>query len=466
MDPLRTVQLHQPGPAGDDDQAPRRGRQQRQHLSGVERVVEQEQDPPLGQGGPPQGGAAGLVLRHALVRHAQRAQQRAERGGRLHGLLDRRVAAQVDEEPPVRIRLRQLVRGPHRQGGLAAAAHAVQGHDPGPLRGPLRAREQLPQLPLPTGEVGQVVRERGRGQRRRRLRRGGRRGRRGGGLLGGGQLLGVAQDRLVQPGQTRPRVHAQLLDEQGAGPAVLLQRLRGPPGAVQGEHQLAPQVLAERVLRDQGAQVADEFPGLAPVQPQLVELLGRGQPPLVQGGGRRRERRAPASRHDGAPPQGERLAQPVGRLVRQSGGDVPPGLGGQPVEAAQVELVVVHDGAVAGAVGDDQGGPLRDAAAQIGDGLADLVDGRRRRIVVPDGLDEPGDRHHPAGLQQQGDQNPFLDGPPEPYPVPVGPDLQCPENVAAHRVRRGRRHTSSPWLMSRKSPGRARHQGKITGRRR
>ncbi len=243
-DPLGAVQVHQPRPAGDQDQTAGGGWQQRPYLCGVARVVEQKQHPPAREGGPPQRRPATLVLGDPLVGDAEGAQQRAEHGGRLQGFLAGGVAAQVEAEPPVRVLVGELVGGAHREGGLAAAAHAVDGHDPRPVTGFGGVPQQGAQFLLAAGEVGEVVGERG------QRRRGGRGLRGGGGLLrlGAGQLVAVAQDRLVQLGQPGARVDAEFRDEHVPHPAELLQGLGRAARAVQGEHQLAAQGLAQRML--------------------------------------------------------------------------------------------------------------------------------------------------------------------------------------------------------------------------
>lgn len=79
-------------------------------------------------------------------------------------------------ELPVGIPAGQPVRGAHGQGGLAHAAHAVDGHDPGvPVAAPalvLHVVEELGQFLGAAGEVGQVVGQgaRGVGRRGRRSR--------------------------------------------------------------------------------------------------------------------------------------------------------------------------------------------------------------------------------------------------------------------------------------------------------
>jgi hypothetical protein len=62
------------------------------------------------------------------------------------------------------------------------------------------------------------------------------------------ELSILAQDRLVQPPQLRARLHPDLLHEHRPRLAVSVQRLRLPATAIQRQHALRVQPLAQRVL--------------------------------------------------------------------------------------------------------------------------------------------------------------------------------------------------------------------------
>ena len=123
----------------------------------------------------------------------------------------------------------------------------------------------------------------------------------------------------MQPAQLRAGLDADLLHERRARAAVGLQRLRLPPGAIQREHQLPVQALAQRMLGDEPLELADQL-AMAPVRELGVDRLReRGQPQLLQPPDlRRRERLVGDVGQRRAPPQRERLARRRRRATSRS----------------------------------------------------------------------------------------------------------------------------------------------------
>ncbi len=68
----------------------------------------------------------------------------------------------------------------------------------------------------------------------------------------------LAQDRLMQPAQLRPRLHTDLLDEPLARATVFLERLHLPSVAVERQHQLSGEPLPGRIVGHQLSQLADQ----------------------------------------------------------------------------------------------------------------------------------------------------------------------------------------------------------------
>ena len=66
----------------------------------------------------------------------------------------------------------------------------------------------------------------------------------------------LREDRALERLQRRGRLDPEALDERLPGRAVDLERLGLPAGAVEREHQLAAQPLAQRMLRDEGLELA------------------------------------------------------------------------------------------------------------------------------------------------------------------------------------------------------------------
>ena len=148
-----------------------------------------------------------------------------------------------------------------------------------------------------------------------RALRGGRRDRGGalGSLLGGSREVEtriLLQDRSLERLERRGRVDAELLDQRAPRLLVGLERLGLSARPVQREHQLTAQPLAQRVLRDETLELADELRmaaereiGLDPLlerrEAKLLEADDRGLGELLVGEVRQRR----------AAPERERLAE-------------------------------------------------------------------------------------------------------------------------------------------------------------
>ena len=136
----------------------------------------------------------------------------------------------------------------------------------------------------------------------------------------GGILLEDPPMELLQP---LPRCDSELLVERPPCLTVRSQRLRLPPGAVEREHQLCAQVLAERMLDDQHLELRDQLAGAAEGKVGLEAVLHRFDPQLVQPGDLRRNgvlvqdvlERPPAPERERS---SERLARRCGLVVEHS----------------------------------------------------------------------------------------------------------------------------------------------------
>ena len=82
--------------------------------------------------------------------------------------------------------------------------------------------------------------------------------------------------------QLRPGLEADLLDQPGPRGAVGLQRLRLAAVAVEREHELAAQPLAQRMLAHERLQLADHARVVAERELRLDAQLDRRQPQLLQ----------------------------------------------------------------------------------------------------------------------------------------------------------------------------------------
>ena len=163
-------------------------------------------------------------------------------------------------------------------------------------------------------------------QRRRRDRQGGGEH----GLHGGRGRDGrvelerrvLGEDRGLQALELRARVQAEVLDQDVAGAAVGVERVGLAAGAVEGEHQLRVQALAEGVLGGEALELAGDG-GVAAerevvLEPLLERVQARAHQPvgLDQRRGRAAARRSAAGRGTARAPRAATRRRPRGTLPR------------------------------------------------------------------------------------------------------------------------------------------------------
>ena len=118
------------------------------------------------------------------------------------------------------------------------------------------------------------------------------------------------EDRLVQRRSSAPGLDADLLDQRRPRPAVRLERLGLAAAAVQREHQLAVQTLAQRLLRHRGLQLGDQI--RVPAQRQL------GLDRASNAAQRRSSSRAISACANGSYARSASAARATGRAPRRS----------------------------------------------------------------------------------------------------------------------------------------------------
>ena len=288
---------------------------------------------------------------------------------------------------------------PHGDGGREPRPAAVRGRAAGRARGPGSAgRAAGPERgPAAAADPGRVE----------------------------GRVL--PQDRALEPLQSGPRFQAELADQDLAGRPVGAERFGLPPAAVQGEHQLPVQALAQRVHRDQRLELADDVGVTAQRQVGLDPVFGRAEPELLQPPGLHlRERLAAEVAEGGAAPELKRRAQARGsrsRLVRR---ELAAALPDQPLEPVRVELAVVDLQAVRTRPGQQHG--RAESLAEPGDVHLKAALRARRRLIAPQVVDEGSARDRLVRVQQQDGQQPAQPGAADLDHAPVGADLDRPED--------------------------------------
>ena len=246
------VQAGQPGPAGHHGAARRGAGQQRPHLVLAVRVLQHDQQPPIGRQAAEEPAEVLLGGRQPVRRDTERDQEAPQhRGG-----LARRPARVPAEQVGVQLPVRMITGGPpgpvHRQRRLADPGGAVDQHQ---RRVRLRRAGELGQpfeLRVPAGEVagdgGQLTGHHGDGGRR---------------------LARRAQQRVAGPDPVGERAGGR--SGARAEPLVRLERRTVVAGQVGGVHQHPDGRLVTGMPGGQAFAVEPRLLGLAAPQPRLGE---------------------------------------------------------------------------------------------------------------------------------------------------------------------------------------------------
>ena len=304
------------------------------------------------------------------------------------------------------------------QAGLADARLTRQEHDPARSGGDVVQRRVEPgQLRVAPDEEAP---RRGRVLRRgRRLGAGHERVDRRGGRALVRRWLPVEgrrleQDVVFQPPQRRARLQAELFDEGGPGP------VQGPEGvglaaaAVVRQGQQLPAPLAERIGHDEPFEVEQGGGVVAQRQLHLGQRLRGRRPELDQAGSLGLDERLEGQIGVGgalpegqpAPQRGPGRFRPTPRQIGQAGA-------GHGLETGGVDGVGRRPQDVPGRVGHQhlRGRARRPAGLEgtpePGHVALHRRGGGRRRLVAPQLVDEPVQRHHPVDVHdQEGEDRP------------------------------------------------------------
>jgi hypothetical protein len=230
----------------------------------------------------------------------------------------------------------------------------------------------------------------------------------------------LGQDHPFELLEAAARVEAELGVECAPRRAIRLERVRLAARAVEGEHQLLAQSLAQRVGTDERLQLGDERrvpavlelgvdPGLDRGQAELFDPLDLAAGEVVVGD--LVERRAA--------PERERLRQRLRTPVVD-----------RALETVGVELARLDAEQVAGLAGDE---PVAELLAQERDRVADDLRGRRRRRALPQLVDDSLRREHVVAVQEQERDERELPAAAQLENAAVVGDLQRAEDPELHR---------------------------------
>ena len=237
----------------------------------------------------------------------------------------------------------------------------------------------------------------------------------------------LAQDRLLELLQRPARLDPELLRQRPPGVPVGLERVGLPAAAIEREHQLSPEPLAERMPRDQRLELAHEPRVHAEQQVGVDAILDRGQvqflePPDLRPGERLRGE------------LGERRAAPEReRRLRVAAREEAARLPGPLLEAGQVEVAGVELEQVAARTRPDHV-CLRQRAAQAGDVHLQRLRGVGGRRLRPEQLDQAAGGDDVVRVQEQErQQRPLLSA--SELDLACGPlDLERSEDPELHRT--------------------------------
>ena len=259
-----------------------------------------------------------------------------------------------------------------------------------------------------------VVRPGALGDRRRRLRRREL------------QFMLLGQDRPLDSPQRRARLEAQLLHQRVARRAKGLERVSLTAGAIQREHQLAAQPLAERMSRDEVLQLGHQ-PNVPPERQVSVDSqLNRLEPELLEPGhlrlGERLIREVGKRR---SPPERHRLIESSPGRARIRSSHRVRRAGQQRLEPSAVQLSLADPQHISRRLSHER--LTFDRLAQSRHVHLDHVGRARGRGVAPHRLDQLVSRHHFVAVQQQHGQKRALTRRTEVDRMAVGPDLERSE---------------------------------------
>ena len=247
----------------------------------------------------------------------------------------------------------------------------------------------------------------------------------------------MREDGLLETLELGAGLEAELLDERPASIGVHVECLRLAAGAVEGEHQLRAEALAQRMRAHELAQLRHELgvtsSGEVGLDPRLESLE-----PYVLQPWQCVEYEALAGEI------GERLATPeVERRPQDSGGVFGPLLAEQPaallpktLEPVEVELIRPERKPVSGRARLERVVRL-EQLPQAGDVLLEGGRGVLGRVVAPKDVDQAIARDDGAPAEEkQGQQAPLLHAAEANLPVAL-PDLERAEDAVVESARQG-----------------------------
>ena len=264
----------------------------------------------------------------------------------------------------------------------------------------------------------------------------------------------MRQHGLLEPAQALARLDPELADEGVPRVLVRLQRIRLAVAAVEREHQLAAKPLAVRVLADQRLQRRDHVGVAAEGELRLDELLARGDPLLLEPGDRRLgERLVGEVGQRCAAPEREAALERRGGGGRAAGGELPPALLEQRLEAVSVELLRGDGEDVAVLPRGQRRAAVRQRLAQARDLHVEHPRRGRRRLLAPQRVGDPLGRQRLVRVQQQEREQRAPPVPAQRDRAATSQDLERAQDAELHAGRVAGRGATLPARRRAPQPG-------------
>ena len=92
----------------------------------------------------------------------------------------------------------------------------------------------------------------------------------------------LGENCALEPLELRPGLEPELAGEQPAAVAVDLQRVALPATAIEGEHRLATQALAQGIRGDERVELSDELAVASELQERFDPVFRRREPEVVE----------------------------------------------------------------------------------------------------------------------------------------------------------------------------------------
>ncbi len=241
----------------------------------------------------------------------------------------------------------------------------------------------------------------------------------------------LREDRVLQLVKRPSRFDPELREQRAPCRAIGVERFCLAPRAVEREHQLCAQTLAQRLSRDECFELGHQLVVTAERELGLEAVFQRRDVEFVEPCDLvLREPLVRQIRQRRAVPECKCRVQTVQRVGVITGRQGCPALGEEPLEAVAVELVGLEGEAVGAA--DSSNRVRRQLLAQGRDAVLQHLRRGRRRLVAPQLVDDHVPRQRHVAVQEQESEDSALSRAAERNPSLAVERLDRPEDAVVH----------------------------------